>query len=403
MKFFSVTPFQKAKRIVSENLPESCGSEILELEKAVGRISAGAVFSNEEYPEYNRSTVDGYAVRASEVYGATESVPSLLRCVGKVKMGCLPNVTLAKGETVFVPTGGALPENADAMVMVEYTETFGEDVAFYRPVTVGENVIVRGEDVSAGEQILSENQTVTPMKCGMLAALGISAVEVKKPLRAAIISTGDELVGIDEKTLIGEIRDVNSTINRVFLQNGGFEIVYSVIIKDGFDLLDKAFSEAVDVADVVLISGGSSIGARDFTEQVLEKRAEILVKGVALKPGKPTLIARSGKKLVLGLPGHPMACLLTLKLLLLDVVREKRGGTAPFVCAKTATNFPSCPGRTTVQPVRLEEKNGAYFAVPLFYKSGFVGLLAESDGYVLVPPEAEGVGKGEDVSVYLLN
>lgn len=403
MDFFKVASFEKAKSIIKENLDINTGIEILSLANAISRRTAEDIISTESVPDYDRSTVDGYAVRASNTYGATDSVPAMLKMLGKTEMGVVGKFSVHSGETVYVPTGGAVPEGADAMVMLEYTELFGDSVAIYKPVSVAENVIKIGDDIEAGDVIIRAGGVITPLKSGVLAALGFETVKTYKPIRVAIISTGDEIVGIGEKTRIGQIRDTNTVINSALCSENGFDVVSKVMIKDGYSLLDNAVKEAVKSADIVLISGGSSIGAMDYTEQVLSDEGEILVHGIALKPGKPTIAAKVKGKLVFGLPGHPMACLLTLKLLVIGAINELYGdGEAKYLIANTTINFPSSPGRLTVQPVVLDFTEEGVFATPMFYKSGQVSILAEAAGYVLIGQNEEGVYRGQKVKVYLL-
>lgn len=406
MEFFKVKSFAEAENIIRTEL-NSIKQEVetVSVRDACGRRAARDVFSKVNLPEYNRSTVDGYAVKAVNTYGASESVPSMLKVLGKVTMGKVGEYKLTAGETVFVPTGGAIPDGADAMVMLEYTGTFGDEVAIYKPAAVRDNIMCIGEDVAVGAQILRRGQTIQPLKIGVFAALGEAEIEVFKPLKIAVISTGDELVDVDAKTQIGQIIDVNTLINIELCKNNGFQVVLADRVKDGFELLNDAVERALSVADIVLVSGGSSIGARDFTEQVFSTCGDILAHGIALKPGKPTLIAKScDGKLMFGLPGHPMACLLVLKLLVINSINTAlgEGAEAPFVYAATTTNFPSSPGRLTVQPVSIEYGVNGIAASPLFYKSGFVGVLDKADGYILIPENAEGVTKGESVKVFLL-
>ncbi len=404
MKFFKVATFEKALETVIKNLDlEAIGSEVISLEKAEGRRAFKEIKSTDRLPEYNRSTVDGYAVCAADTYGATDSVPSMLKILGKVDMGIVGAYEVSAGQAVYVPTGGAVPDGADAMVMIENTELFGESVAVYKPAAVRDNIISVGDDIEVGDIVLSKGERISALKCGLMAALGIDRIEVYKAVKVAIISTGDEIVGISDKTQIGQIRDTNTTLNRMLCAENGFAIVSEVRIHDGFDLLNEAVTDAVKIADIVLVSGGSSIGAQDFTEQVLEKEGDILIHGIALKPGKPTLIAKINNKLVFGLPGHPMACLLTLKLIVIGAINIMYGDKEDkFIFADTTVNFPSSSGRLTVQPVSLRFAEEGVLATPLFYKSGLVSVLADADGYTLIPSEQEGIYKGQKIKVYLL-
>ncbi len=404
MDFFNVTPLDKAKQIFKTNFSlESLGSSVLPLAQAIGKRCYSDVISPESLPDFNRSTVDGYAVKSANTYGATDSIPALLRLVGKVKMGEANTLEISSGETVYVPTGGAIPKGADAMVMLEYTETMADKLAIFKPCTVGENIIKIGDDFIKGSVVTKKGNKITYLNAGVLASIGVAELKVYNSVKVAVISTGDEIVEIDKKTQIGQIRNTNSTINSALCQQEGFEIVSDVLLPDNFESLDFAVLDAVKRADIVLISGGSSIGSKDFTEKVLAKEGEILAHGLALKPGKPTIMAKVKGKMVVGLPGHPMACLLTLRLLVLDAVAELFGDTKkPFVYAVTTTNLPSSAGRLTVQPVKLSTEEDIVYATPLFYKSGLVSVLAEADGYFLIEPNQEGVYKNQRIKVFYL-
>lgn len=405
MKFFKVTDLDDAKDIVKDNIIiAGNGFEKISLLDSLQRRMGEDIFSTEMLPEYARSTVDGYAVRAVNTYGATDSIPTMLKVIGKVEMGVVGAFEVQSGEAVYVPTGGELPKGADSMVMVEYAQSFTENlVAIYKPTKVGENVISKGDDISIGDKIATKGEIITPQILGLLAGVGISKIKVYKPLKVAIISTGDEIVEIEKKEHIGQIRDTNTTLNSTLCQKEGLEVTFTKLVVDNFEILDEAVKAACKVADIVLVSGGSSIGARDYTEKVFEKQGQILVHGLSLKPGKPTIVAKANGKLLIGLPGHPMACLLTLKLLLLDSIAEMYGDNeANFIYAKTSINFPSSPGRLTVQPVRINHVDGEIIATPLFYKSGLVSILSKANGYILIPAHVEGILKGANVKVHLL-
>lgn len=404
MDFFNVTPLDKAKQIFKTNFSlKSLGNSVLPLAQAIGKRCYSDVISPESLPDFNRSTVDGYAVKSANTYGATDSIPALLRLVGKVKMGESDTLEISSGETVYVPTGGAIPKGADAMVMLEYTETMADKLAIFKPCSVGENIIKIGDDFIKGSVATKKGNKITYLNAGILASIGVAELKVYNSVKVAVISTGDEIVEIDKKTQIGQIRNTNSTINSALCQQEGFEIVSDVLLPDNFESLDFAVLDAVKRADIVLISGGSSIGSKDYTEKVLAKEGEILAHGLALKPGKPTIMAKVKGKMVVGLPGHPMACLLTLRLLVLDAVAELFGDTKkPFVYAVTTTNLPSSAGRLTVQPVKLSAEEDIVYATPLFYKSGLVSVLAEADGYFLIEPNQEGVYKNQRIKVFYL-
>lgn len=404
MDFFKVTSFENAKKAIQDAISiDNLDILQLSLYDAIGYRTAEDISSDEDLPDYARSTVDGYAVKALNTYGATDSTPAIFKIIGKGEMGVIPDVTVRAGEAFYVPTGGGIPKGADAMVMIEHTEPFGGDVAIYRPSAVNENIIGVGDDVKKGASILKKGEKITPLNAGVLAAIGKSTVSVYRLIKIAIVSTGDEIIEIDRQKSKGEIRDTNTILEKSLCEENGFEVSYASRIKDGFDLLNREVAVAKERADIVLISGGSSIGSRDYTEQVLSSQGDILVHGISLKPGKPTIIAKLGEKLAVGLPGHPMACLLVLKLLVLSSVNEMfQAEMQPFVYAKTTINFPSQPGRTTVQPVSLSYGEDGVCATPLFYKSGLISVIARADGYILIPCNAEGVTKNQTVKIYLL-
>ena len=404
MQFFHVDTLDDASAIVRANFDlAALGYEELPLELAVGRYSYADIVSSENLPDYNRSTVDGYAVYAPNTYGASDSIPTLLNYKGKVSMGEVNDNELGLADTLYVPTGGAVPRGANAMVMIEHTERMSENIAIYRPATVGENIIAIGDDVQAGEVILHKGERITPLKAGLLAALGISKVKIYNRIKVAIISTGDELVAVGDKTRVGEIRDTNTILTESLLGASIFQVTSSKLLADDYELLYNEVHVASNEADLVLISGGSSIGAKDYTEKVLESLGTILVHGIAIKPGKPTIVANIQGKLAIGLPGHPMACALVLKLLVIDNICSLfEPNRTPFVYANTSINFPSSAGRLTIQPVKLEYLPTNIVATPIFYKSGLVSSLATADGYVLIPHEKEGLAKNASVKVYLL-
>lgn len=402
MNFFKVVSFKEAKDEVKK-LIAIPRTETLPLDRALFRRSAKTLYSPEELPSYNRSTVDGYAVCAKSVYGASESVPAMLKLGGSVRMGEKPDFQLKEGEAVYVPTGGALPEGADAVIMLEHTEKFGDEIAIFRPVSVRDNVVRIGDDCGAGSVLVNKFKKITPLNVGLLAALGISELEVLKPLAFAIVSTGDEIIEITRKPQNCEMRDVNTHLTRALCESYGYRVIYERLARDCESELECAIREASKIADVILVSGGSSVGAKDYTERVFEKLGKLLIHGVAMKPGKPTLLANVNGKLAAGLPGHPLACLMTLKLLILDAVAETYGDAEPpFVYARAALNFPSSPGRTTIVPLALESGEKEAEATPLFTKSGLISVISRADAYAILPDNLEGVAKGDTIKAYLL-
>lgn len=404
MNFFKVKTLDEAKQIVISNLPQNIlTGDFVHIENALSSVAVEDIIACEQLPLYNRSTVDGYAVLAQDIYGASESVPSILKVCGKVKMGEAPTQKLEKNCAIAIATGAVVPDGANAVIMIEHTEMLNGEIAVYQPAAVHENIIMRGEDIGKGDIVATSGEKLSPLKLGILAGLGVQKIKTFSAPKIAIISTGDELVGIEDIAQNGKIRDINSTIIASLSRNSGFEVVKQMRVKDDKNAILTAVQNGVEVADIVLISGGSSVGARDFTEAVLSELGEVLVHGIALKPGKPTMVAKVKNSLVFGLAGHPLAAALTFKVLVEDVIMSARGQAKKSLCiARTLSNFPSASGRTTVQPVALSESEEGIFAQPVFLKSAHIAQLAKADGYIILPDNCEGIKKGEQVKVFAL-
>ena len=295
-------------------------TELVELSSAIGRVLAEDIASEEYVPDFNRSTVDGYAVHARDTFGCSEAIPAMLPVVDEVLMGQSADFVLNTDECCIVPTGGALPEGADSVVMLEYTENYGDGlIGIAKSAAPGDNVIFRGDDVYPGKVILKKGRVLSAQDIGALAAIGKFCVPVRKKLRAGIISTGDELVQIDEKPKNGQVRDVNSHMLAAMLEAFGVHAVNYGIVTDDRVLLSEKMAQAVTECDIVLISGGSSVGVKDATCSMIESMGELLVHGIAMKPGKPTILGKIQKKPVFGLPGHPVAAYFVAKLFVLPL------------------------------------------------------------------------------------
>lgn len=423
--FFDVKSVTEARRILLTSLFDRAGSgppaprrEEVDLLQALGRVLAEDVVSPEDVPPYTRSTVDGYAVRAADTHGATEALPGILSLVEDIPMGALPTRALKPGQCSRIPTGGALPEDADACVMVEHTEMLDEHtVLVRRPVAVGENVVQRGEDMRTGETLLRAGRVLTPFDLGALAALGFSRVPVVVRPVVAVISSGDEIVPPGATPLPGQIRDINSYSLGAALSAIGAEPVLMGIAKDTYDSLRKMVESALDTADAVVISGGSSVGARDLVVKVLNDLGPpgVVVHGVAVRPGKPVVLAVVRDKPVFGLPGHPVSALVALDLFVrntlnavtaritsdADVLERLASSQETFVTARLARNLSSAPGREDHVRVRLSEKDGVLYAEPILGKSGILSTMVRSDGEVVIPPESEGLIAGSTVKIRL--
>ncbi len=379
------------------------------LMEALGRYLAEDLISPEDLPPFARATMDGYAVQARDVFGARESEPVLLRLKGEIPMGTAPDFVLEPGEASRIATGGMLPEGADAVVMVEYTEEIGELVEIRRPVSPGENVILKGEDAKASEILLSQGTKLTPGKIGLLASAGITQIPVRRPPQVAIISTGDELVPPQERPAPGQIRDVNSySLGAAVREAGGIPLLMGIIPDEIKDLF-QAIKRALDQADVVLISGGSSVGVRDYTLRCLSDLpgAELICHGIAVRPGKPTILARVGNKAVFGLPGQMVSALLIFYLLVRPLLLHLQGASEKdlklaSVRARASRNIPSAQGREDYIRVKLyRDQDQNLWAEPIFRRSGLISSMAQADGLLRIPERNEGIYQGEEAEVFL--
>ena len=407
MDFFQVISLEEALQRLRNHFPDNrLDIEEVSLLQAQNRFLAEDLTAAENVPDFNRSTVDGYAVKAADTFGAGESLPSLLMAADSVRMGQKAEMTLQKGQAVAVPTGGMLPEGADSVVMVEYSEQFDADtIAIYKPVSPGENVIARGDDLRQGEAILSRGTWLTAKHIAMLAACGIGRVKVYRPVKFAIISTGDEIIEIDQPQNIGQIRDINSYGLASIIAQWGGEVTYRAIIKDDYDALKQAMAEGLAQADVLLTSGGSSVGERDYTYRLMQELCgdDVFVKGIAIKPGKPTIAGSANGKPVIGLPGHPSAAMTVFRVLISTVLKQwGLNLQETLVPARLSINLPSAPGKTTFQMVSLQQEDNGFVAVPIFGKSGMIHLLGYSNGYIVLEAHQEGLEQNQQVLVHLL-
>ncbi len=376
---------------------------------ARGRFLAEALFAPEDLPGFSRATMDGYAVRAKDTFGARENEPVILRLKGEIPMGEAPKEALQPGETMRIATGGMLPEGADAVVMVEYTEEIGPLVEIRKPVTPGENVIQKGEDIKAGEILFPQGTKLTTGRLGVLSGLGLTRVKVRRFPKVGIISTGDELVSPEETPPPGKIRDINTYTLAAGVEEVGGRVKLYGLIPDEAETLTQIVKKAFSENDVVLISGGSSVGTRDFTLKAISKlpEAEILAHGVAVRPGKPTILARAEGKAVFGLPGQVASALLVFYLFVRPLLLHLQGAQdedlfLPQTKARITRNLPSAQGREDYYRVKLLKREGVLWAEPIFRRSGLIFSMAEADGLLRIPERSEGLYQGEEAEVFLL-
>ena len=378
----------------------STGTEFVSLSACLGRKIAKDIISDEFIPPFSRSTVDGFAVSASDTYGSSESVPAMLTLKGEILMGEKAEEKIKKGECIRISTGGMLPVGADSVVMLEHTQTDFDGLCLvFKAVGPFENVTKKGDDIVPGRMVIKKGTVLSSKHIGILASLGITEIECTKRPVVAVISTGDELVEITEKPADGKIRNINSAMLSALLLENGCDVVDSGIIRDSKAELEKALKKAANESDVILISGGSSAGARDLTAEIINENGSLLFHGISMKPGKPTIFGSCFGKPVFGLPGHPTAAYFVSVRMLLPLLR-KLGAVVKGTKKESAVlscNLPSNHGREEIVCVELE--NGK--ATPVFGKSGIVSLLSESDGYVIIDRNCEGLKTNEEVTVNL--
>jgi molybdopterin molybdotransferase len=375
-----------------------CGDDSVPLENALHRILAQDVHADVDIPGFTRSVVDGFAVRAADTTGSSDAIPSIFTFRGRVSMGISSDTPVEPGECIYVPTGGILPDGADAVVMIEHAEQLGGEVLVKKPVAYGENVLFFNEDFSRGDVVCARGKKLSPRDIGVLAAAGCIQVPVVRMPKVGIISTGNELVPLSKRPLPGQVRDVNSYVVASFVQEQGCIPRLFGIVRDDRDALRSAISRAAAECDAVLISGGSSKDDRDMVAAIIGELGEVLIHGIAISPGKPTIIGRSGTIPLIGLPGHPASAFIVLIAIvrhLLTGMTAETGSSIRVMPATLGQNVPSSKGREDY--VRVAVRDG--IATPVFGKSGLLNTLVQSTGVIRVPAESEGLETGTRVEV----
>ena len=407
-EFFNVLPPAEALDVLKQHWHPEPGAEVLDTVQAPGRVLAEDIRSPEDLPAFARSAMDGFAVRSRDTFGASEGLPAYLGLVGEVLMGKPPEVRVSEGEAARVHTGGMLALDADAVVMVENTQMVdGTSIEVLRPVAPGENVLGVGEDVRAGEPALERGHIVRAQDVGGLLALGITSVKVAKQPRIAIVSTGDELVDPEHSPGPGQVRDINSyTISALVSRCGGIPL-RPEIVADEYELPREAATRGLESADILVFSAGSSVSARDMTAEVIDSLGKpgVLVHGISIRPGKPSIVGLAGNVPVFGLPGNPVSAMTVFGLLVRPTIYLLMGCALPpepgKLIARLARDVASAPGREDYVQVRLVHKDDALWADPVFGKSNLIYTLIRSDGTVKVPLDRSGLYSGEEVAVML--
>jgi molybdopterin molybdotransferase len=405
--FLSLTPrveaWDKLKQYITAGPKET---ETVSIEDAVSRVLARDIASPVDLPGFARSTKDGYAVLASSTFGASQGLPALLTLKGRISMGERAKLSLGPHECAAIATGGMMPEGADAVVMVEMCEVMDDEtIAATHSVAPGENVVGAKEDIPSGTVILPQGSRLRPPDIAAFAAMGVAEIEVAIGPKVAVVSTGDELVNISEAPLPGQIRDMNAYALYSAIKTIGGRPKLWGIVRDEYAAMQELLAKAHAESDMVIVSGGSSIGERDFTRQAIQALGDpgVLVHGVAIKPGKPTILAVAEGKPVFGLPGHPMSCLVVFNLFVAPAIARWMGTTLDKreTGARLGANVPSIAGREDYVSVKLRREGGEVWADPVFSKSCAISGLVYADGVMRIPMEAEGMEFGERIVVTL--
>ena len=408
--FRKLMTFEEAKKTIDEQFkPAFVGEEEVVLLEAYNRVLNEDVVSTLDIPPFNRSTVDGYAVKAQDTFGAEENQPVTLKVAGVVNVGEQPKIKLAAGEAVEIVTGAPIPQGADAVVMVEDTEREDSELHVFGAVTANENVMKKGTDIKNGETVLKKDQVLGSSEIGVLAALGLTKVKVLKVPIIAVLSTGGEVTELGKELPLGKIYDINAySISTAVIESGG-KPVYFGVVPDDKVALAKALQTAVASADMVITSGGVSVGPKDYTPQIVDSLGKpgIVVYGIAVKPGKPTTVGFVGEKPVFSLPGHPTSALLIFYLLARPLIQRLAGrpvGGMKMIRAFAGSRMFSAKGRRTFVMVRLEfDESCRLIAEPVETgASGAITTLAKADGFVEIAENEQFVDVDQEVAVVLL-
>ena len=406
-EFFNVQPVQAALAMLFEQWQPPYPTETVDLRNGLHRILAVDTHAPIDLPTFPRSTMDGYAVRAADTFGASQSLPAYLQYTGTVKMGAEATQSIERGQTLEIHTGGMLPPNADAVVMVERTQQIDADeIEVLAPVAPGENVIQIGEDVAKGDLILSAGHRLRAQDIGGLMAVGITEVEAIRPPRVGVLSCGDELVTPDVRPQMGQIRDINAYTLMGLIEEGGGEPVFFGIAHDTLEDYEHRARIGFHDVDMLVMTAGSSVSTRDLTRQVINSLGTpgVLQHGLAVKPGKPTILAMCDNKPVIGLPGNPVSALLVARQIVLPIMQHALGQAPHFprmISATLTANLASTTGRDDTVPVRLIKSEHGYDAEPVFGKSNLIYTLVNADGLIHIPLNSNGLRTGESVSVLL--
>ncbi|MBT3319730.1 MAG: molybdopterin molybdotransferase MoeA [Clostridia bacterium] len=408
MEFFNVKTIDRTRELMKQAFDGyALGEERVDIENVLNRVLASDVRSDVDVPHFDRSVVDGYAVRTGDADGASESVPAFLKLIGSVQMGEENTAVLRENECMYVPTGGMVPKGTQAMVMIEHAQKVADDeIAVYRSASMYENMLRIGDDIRVGEMVLTKGKRLYAQDIGALSSTGHREISVYKRPKFAVLSTGDEIISPDSELTMGKIKDINTFALAAQIESFGGEVAIKKVVVDDFGTIKSEVEKATEKCDVVLVSGGSSVGEKDYTYEILKELSgkEIIAHGLNIKPGKPTIVADVDGKPVIGLPGQPASALMVLTLML-DILHEvfyKNVRVKTYVAAKLDQNVASAPGRKTFQMVQIAQGEHGKVAKVIRGKSGMISLLSKSYGYFVIESSSEGKEAGEAVNVYPL-
>ena len=381
------------------------------IEDALGMVSAYEIISREDLPSFARSTVDGYAVRAEDTFGASEAMPAYLNLFQEILMSQKADFLLPEDSASKIPTGGMLPENADAVVMFEHVQVIDRQmVEVLKPVAPSENVIQVGEDVKRGDIVVRQGQRLRPQDIGACAGIGVTELAVYERPLVSIISTGDEIVPADVSPETGRVRDINSYVISGMVSESGGAPIKKGIFRDEYKVLRDAIETAMTDSEAIVLSGGTSVGTKDMVARIINDIGSpgVLFHGVSLKPGKPMIGGVMKGIPVFGLPGHPAAVSICFELFIRPVLQRLSGlkerwpqYSSRTVKARISKNISSSQGREEHVRVMLEEREGELWAVPVLGKSGLITTLVRADGTIVIPLHTNGIVAGELVDVRL--
>lgn len=396
MAFLKVVPLEKALEVI-DSFPLEPKVERVPLGEALGRVLAEDITSPIDVPPFDRATVDGYAVRAEDTFMASESEPVRLKVVGEINAGDVPQLELKPGESVYISTGAPLPRGADAVIQFEDVDREGDEVVIYKPAYPGLGVMKAGADIQKGQPLLRRGTRLGFKETALLSAVGLTEVPVFRKPKVAVISTGNELILPGEELRPGKIYDINGRAITDAVRELGGEAVFLGIARDDRESLKALIEKGVECCDIVILSGGASGGIRDLTSSIIGELGEVKIHGIAIQPGKPTIIGLIDGKPVFGLPGYPTSCLTNFTLLVAPLLRKLIGRESEVrkVRKRLAHKVFSVKGRRQFLPVRIEGDK----AIPILKGSGAVTSFVDADGFIEVPENVEILGAGEEVEV----